>query len=194
MASEVSICNMALANIGAEALIATLTEDTEEARFCNIFYETLRDATLRIHPWNFATQFQTLADLGTPPSGFDFRYAYPTNCMHAIEIVNTVNTDRIEFEVANLSGGGKVILTDQDDAVLKFTEAITDTNTFDEIFIHTLAWNISMHIAEPLTGSSQKRQDAATIYGNILASARAIDSNEGKDDPDVQAEWITARL
>ena len=53
MASEVDICNRALSKLGA-ARITSLTEDSVNARACNAMYESVRDAELRAHPWNFA--------------------------------------------------------------------------------------------------------------------------------------------
>ena len=60
MASEVQICNLALAKIGDQQ-ITSLTENSKAGRLCNLVYEPLRDATLRAHPWNFAITRETLA-------------------------------------------------------------------------------------------------------------------------------------
>lgn len=55
--SAVSICNMALSRVGHHTEItASLSENTEAARQCNLHYEPARDALLRSHPWNFATR------------------------------------------------------------------------------------------------------------------------------------------
>jgi len=194
MASEVDICNQALANIGAEALIAALSDNTEEARYCNLYYTELRDNLLRTHPWNFALKFQTLADLGSAPSGWTYRYAYPVDCIRALEIVNTANDTVIKFEVGSDGSSGKVILTDQQTAELRYVAGVTDPNAFDVGFRQALSWAIAYHIAEPLTGSSSKRNDALTVYTNVIRQVTASDSEEGATDPDIDATWVTARL
>ena len=51
MPSVVDICNEAMDLLGA-ATITALTENSKEARLCNRRFSTVRDATLRSHPWN----------------------------------------------------------------------------------------------------------------------------------------------
>jgi hypothetical protein len=53
--TAVSICNMALGLLGADGTITALTDNTQNARICNLFYEPARQTLLRSHPWNFAT-------------------------------------------------------------------------------------------------------------------------------------------
>jgi hypothetical protein len=50
MASEVSICNRALAMLGANT-ITSLQDGSTEANVCNAVYADARDAVLRSHPW-----------------------------------------------------------------------------------------------------------------------------------------------
>lgn len=101
MTSAVDVCNNALANIGARSSISSLTEDSPEARACNIQYMMVLGTLLRSAPWNFATKTITLSLLkalpGTPensttptttnwseaypPPGWLYTYAYPSDCM-----------------------------------------------------------------------------------------------------------------
>lgn len=101
MTSAVDVCNNALANIGARASISSLTEDSPEARACNLQYLTVLGTLLRSAPWNFARKTITLSLLkalpGTPentttpttttwqtdypPPGWLYAYAYPNDCM-----------------------------------------------------------------------------------------------------------------
>jgi hypothetical protein len=194
MASEVSICNQALAHIGAEAEIESLTESTEEAKYCNIYYAHARDHLLRSHAWNFATKYVTLAQIGTAPSGWTYQYQYPSDCLNALEIVNTNSEDILEFEVISDSASGKYIVTDVQDAELRYTSAITDPNVFDLGFIEVLTWAVAYRIAEPITGNTNKKGEALTIYQNTLKSTTATDSGEGRNDPALDATWIEARL
>ena len=184
---------MALSNVGAASLIQSMTEDSEEARICNLWYAQSRDAALRAHAWAFATQFRVLADLGSPHTGWDYRYSYPADCLVALEIVNTVNDDLIEFEIA----GGistRVILTDEKDAELRYTARITDAVQFDAGFVEVLSWNLAYHIAESITGSSSKKNDALQIYQSLVGQMAAVDSSEGRRDLTREAPWISARL
>jgi hypothetical protein len=58
--SVVEICNRALQKLGA-ARITSLTQDTPNARSCNVAYNVLRKAELRSHPWSFAIKRAELA-------------------------------------------------------------------------------------------------------------------------------------
>ncbi|BCV06006.1 MAG: hypothetical protein CM15mV123_200 [uncultured marine virus] len=67
MPSVVDICNEAMDLLGA-ATITALTENSKEARLCNRRFATVRDATLRSHPWNCAIERAELAADSTAPS------------------------------------------------------------------------------------------------------------------------------
>src|SRR5258708_25919710 len=99
MASEVTICNRALQAIGTRTTIASLTEDSVEARNCNLIYADTRDEVLQMAYWNFAQKTAYLALLksapGTPTNASSaaiqwsaafpappwlYEYAYPVDC------------------------------------------------------------------------------------------------------------------
>lgn len=193
MVSEVSICNQALAHIGAEALIESLSENTEEARFSNIYYASARDSLLRGHQWNFATRYVKLAKIGTAPTRWTYQYAYPADAMNAIEIVNTVDKVKIDFEIINDGASGRYIVTEQDDAELRYTAAVTDPTVFDPGFVEILSWAIAYRIAEPLTGNSDKKGEALKIYQAMYASYAGRDADEGIEDPAADPSWLKAR-
>jgi hypothetical protein len=57
--NSVEICNSALTLIGTRKIVA-LSDPSVEARECNSNYDKCRKATLRDHPWNFATKRKVL--------------------------------------------------------------------------------------------------------------------------------------
>ena len=60
MADQISICNMALAEIVA-APIESLNERSLEARETGRYYNQALSSLLESHPWGFATRRATLA-------------------------------------------------------------------------------------------------------------------------------------
>lgn len=52
--SEVSICNLALQDLGRGLAITALDENSQAARVCRLRYPFARDACLRAYDWNFA--------------------------------------------------------------------------------------------------------------------------------------------
>jgi hypothetical protein len=106
MASEVSICNRALAAISSRSTISSLTESSEAARQCNLIYADTRDEVLQMASWNFAQRTALLALLksapGTPSNASStatqwsadfpappwlYEYAYPDQCLQMRTII-----------------------------------------------------------------------------------------------------------
>lgn len=81
MADLIQIANLSLSRIGTRSSIADLAEDSPEARGFNTVYEQARDETLEAVDWGFARARRYLADLGAPPVDWQFRYAYPSDCL-----------------------------------------------------------------------------------------------------------------
>ncbi len=73
--SDTGIANVALSRLGAER-IASISEDTENARLINAVYGTLRDEVLRAHPWNFAIKRSIPALVYSEPSTWVTDTAY----------------------------------------------------------------------------------------------------------------------
>lgn len=84
MPSEVIICNRALQSINTRSQISSLTENSVEARNCNLIYADTRDEILSMAHWGFAKKTDFLALLksapGTPSgvsSASQWSTAYP---------------------------------------------------------------------------------------------------------------------
>jgi hypothetical protein len=110
MPSDTEICNKALAKIGTRSDIASLDEDSNEARACSLIYATTRDEVLSMAHWNFAKRTATLSLIksapGTPsnPTGATqwsnaypappwlYEYAYPADCEQFRYIVPQIDT------------------------------------------------------------------------------------------------------
>lgn len=193
MASDVQICNMALARIGQKS-ISSLTEASTAARFCAALFEYARDAVMEDYPWNFATARLALADLGDPPDDWSYRYAWPSGCLRAVEILPAVKGDTApSYKVENYNDV-RCILTDKADAVLIYVKQVTDPNLFSQLFIQALSYRLGAELADPLTGDLQRQQKCETMYQNVIRSAWASDADQGQPDAVPDAAWIEARL
>ena len=84
--SNVEICNIALTALGANNIM-DLTENTEEARKCNVLFENLRDEMLEAHLWNFA--IKRTGDLAlsstSPLWEFNNKFQLPTDCLRVLK-------------------------------------------------------------------------------------------------------------
>lgn len=196
MASVVEVWNLALSHIGAQAEIASETENSNEAAAARLSYPAARDLTLRAFPWNFAKKVGALADMGTPFDSWGFRYRYPTDCMFARYIVNGAgrNQPPIPFEIAWDEADGRVILSDESGASLAYTAQVTSVGAWEDQFIDALSWLLASRLAYAITRSAKIRTETLQIYQQTIRAAWASGLNEGEPDVALDAASIRARV
>lgn len=209
MASVVEICNMALARIGVSSFISNLNEPSNEARVCSLFYEPMRDFALRDGLWNFAKKQQQLADAGTPPEQWSFKYALPDDFLKArfIWMPGTpvlpgtyevpgqtifIQEQRVRFEIA-LSGGQKVLYCNQPEAELVYTARVEDTTLYDPIFVSALSYLLASEIAMPLSVQPNLAKAALDRYQLVASMASAHSMSEGYEGQPPESELTMIR-
>ncbi len=195
MASEVEIGNLALGYVGVAHEISSLDEDSTEAEQVKRFYATTRDQVLRDFPWPFARRYVALALVAEDPNDdWAYSYRYPTDCVRALRLVDghRIQTTRIPWEVAS-DDAGRLILTDQAEAVLRYIKRIEDPEQFDASFVEALAWRLGSKLAIPLSRSAKERDYALERYRLEISVAQANAANEGETDDDPEPESIRAR-
>ena len=170
MASEVSICNRALALLGANT-ITSLSDGSTEANVCNAVYADARDAVLRGYPWSCAIQRATLAQLSPDPVwGFDKAYSLPNDphCLAVLELKETT-TYRIE---------GRTLVCNTDTATIKYVARITDPAQFDPALVFALASRIAAEVAYALTQNRALSNDMWSMSATALIDASVADGAE----------------
>lgn len=200
--SAVAICNLALSRIGVGTAITSLAASSQEAIACNAVYESMRDLVLRDFPWPFARTWVALGlvtdaseEDDFPAWGDDWRYAYryPSDCIRALRMVDgTKNGTQVPYALGSDSSG-RLIYTDEADAVLVYTTRFEDPAHFDPSFASALAWKIAAEIAVPLARAGSFIERAETGYRQSLAQAAADALNEEVAAPDGPASWIADR-
>lgn len=196
--SDVRICNLALAEIGARP-IASLSENSQNARSCSTFYETSRDAVLSGEfSWNFALFNLELASV-TVPDGFGewaYAYGYPSDCLRARSVHDGAGTEA-NFEVGVYSGVGnqklKAILTNLENAYLRLTVRITDPQLFDAQFVEAFHLHLASKLAWSLFKKTSLEQTLYQKYLLAIPQAQAADADEKTEDTDVDDPWVLAR-
>jgi len=191
MADAVSICNIALQKLGAKS-ISALTEDTTEGRACNRIYTQCRDSELRAHPWSFARErVQVAADSTDPEFGYAKRYAIPTDSLRILP-TNGTNGDPLQDD---WQIEGRFILTDDTSPInLIYIKRVTDENVFDVLFIELLTARIARDIAEKVTQSNTKKDEATAHYMGMQKEARRINAFERPPQDTPEDSWVVARL
>lgn len=195
MTTEVTICNMSLGHIKAKTTIASLTENSNEARKCNLYYAQARDETLEEFNWPFAKRFATLAVTGTPPTGWIYQYAIPSDALVIRKVLTEYKEDKpVPFELAlSELSDSVVILTDREAAEVEYTKGITNPTLFSALFSTALSYKLASYIAIPLTGKRDLRKDAIDLFNFSIHKARAAALNESQKIEEPDASWIDAR-
>jgi hypothetical protein len=197
MASVIQICNIALSRIGQSEQIQSLTEQTKAAQLCALHYADCRDEVLRNFDWPFAEARVNLADIGSPPTNWAYRYQLPTDCLKARYITipgvaNPVADQRIPFRLVH-TGTGRGIITNQPEAELVYTVKVEDTTYFDPLFVSALAWRLAAELAMGLSARPEGYQNAYQQHLFVLGQAQAVALSEQQQLVPQDSEFVSVR-
>ena len=186
MASEVQICNLALAKVGDEQ-ITSLTENSKAARLCNLVYEPMRDATLRAHPWNFAIKrIELAANTLTPAYEYNTQFTLPSDFLR---LIGTNMLDTAKFTVE-----GNQLLCNVSALKIKYIYAVTDPNVFDWLFNEALSARIAAELSIAMTDNRSLTVDLFNLFSTKLSDARTADATEGTPDDITADTWLNSRI
>lgn len=190
MLDSVQISNMALARLGARSIVS-LTEDSTGARECARVYEHARDSEIRLHPWGFARARAVLAALSEAPAfGAAYQYQLPADCLRII----TSNGRDGRSEQSGFQVEGRRILTDLPPPLeLTYIRRVEDPTEFDAAFVEVLVCRMALDMAEKLTNSNSKKQEAAARLEDARRSARRVNGFEAGPIYSPESSWVTAR-
>lgn len=206
MASEVDICNLALAHLGDEAGISAISppDGSAQADHCKRFYPMARDALLEMHSWGFALGRKALALISETgqPYGWTYSYARP-DCLRLIAVypTDTVTAagqgyifDKDEFvsrvkqhpfvEETDASDV-RVIYSNISEASALFVKRVTDTTRFSPLFTIALARLLAAYLAGAVikgdAGMKVSRAHMEMFERVEGPRAKAFDAMSGKD-------------
>ena len=179
MASEVGICNQAMAWVGG-ALITSLGDGSTEARLCNAVYSDVRDAVLEAHDWTFAITRRNLpASATAPENGYATAFPIPSDILRITDV-----NDGADWRVE-----GDSIVTNEGSCKVRGIARITDPNRFSALFVQALAARLAADLAIPIAQSRALQQQHYQIYESKLAEAVASDGMQGKSRR-ITSSWL----
>lgn len=220
MASDVDICNQALALLGDSATVSSInpSEGSVQAQHCARFYAIARDAVTEMHTWSFATKTIQLAQLANPQWNWDYNYAQPSDLLKPIKILFNPQlgvSDRfpetwceqygqfmwpeepqIQFSREVDANGNYIICTNEAGAVLKYIAQVTDTTKFSNLYVDCLSMYLASKLAGPLIKGDEGRQQAMTCmqaFSGLLANAKVADAQSRHAYVRHVAPWISGR-
>ena len=201
MASDVDICNLALARVGDGANVASIDppEASIQAQHCARFYPIARDSLLELHAWGFAVRRDQLAELDVDTFNWAHAYAKPNNCLRLLAVLPEAGSpqdDSQRYEVYGNSDGAQAIFTDQENATLSYVARVTDTARFTPLFVDAMGWLLGSYLAGPLIKGAQGMATAKMCLENfrtVVAAAVVSDSKQRMLSPRHAPGWIAGR-
>lgn len=203
MASEVDICNLALAHLGDIANVSAITppDASPQAAHCARFYPIARDTTLEDFNWRFAVRRSDLASVTNITVSWSYAYALPNLCLTPIKVLlpsSTDDTDTQDFEIETAADGTSVLYSNAQNAVLVYTVTVSDTNKFTPLFVSAVSWLLASYLAGPLlkgkTGISVAGA-CMSAYKTEIAKAKESSANASQSSTvsNFKPNWITNR-
>jgi hypothetical protein len=184
-ATDLSICNNALVQLGNEPLL-NLTDTTKKAvRLCVQFYDQTVEEVLRAYNWNCATVRDTLTvDETAPEWGYNYRYALPADCLRVIGF----SSASVNWKIEN-----GYILADTDGGEISYIKLITAAD-MDALLRSAVSARLAAYLAFPLTNSATVAKAMFDLYKEKLADAHTMDAFENGTGEHLASDtWINAR-
>lgn len=204
MASEISICNLALSHLGDVATVASIDppEGSAQAEHCAIFYPQARDTLLEMHAWTFATRRVQGAELVASAWAWRYAYALPQNCLKVLSVLpyNSLSDCISEdYDVEAGADGERILLTDLQGATIRYIHRVEDPSKYSPLFVDALAWLLASHLAGPVIKGDTGAAAASRCFQTFrvqLAAATASDASQRRGDPrrdEHATPWIRGR-
>ncbi len=205
MAADVDICNLALAYLGDAAIVSSINppDGSAQSSHCARFYPIARDQLQEMHTWSFTTTRIQLAIAPTnPATSWKYAYQAPSGALNFLEIMDSQASAEYvasvqlpytsfgvpipnvgigvpqPFQVEIDGNGNVIILTDQQNAVLRYTVSISDPTKFGPLFTDALAWLLASKLAGPLLkGDAGLKSAQACMQAFRMAFGEATESD-----------------
>lgn len=190
--SKVQIANRALQKLGASR-IASLTENSPNARSMNAAFDLVRDAELRRYHWQFATRRATIAADATDTSWGDWnRYTLPND--YIALILDDESDQATDWRIESDADGLYVITADASPLYIRYVARVDDPNQYDALFIEALASKLAYECCEEITQSASKKDRAAQDYDFAISEAKRLGAIERPAKKFPEDDWVNARL
>jgi hypothetical protein len=192
--TEVLICNIALAKLGAERVQNIETPTSKNEVLCSLYYEPTVDEVLRAHPWNCAIHRQKLSQVSSGDSNYlltnsdDFGYQYqlPTDppCIRALDLPNA---PKAKYVIE-----GDYLLTSENEVVLRYIKRVTDPTKVDSLLVKAIAYRLAAELAIDIENSTTDHNEMMKLYEAQLFRAEGINDLEGENMQAENTSWKDA--
>jgi len=194
MASEVGICNMALAHIGEDGVVVAISppDGSAEAGHCARFFSIARSEALEMHSWAFAAKRAVLAALTNDSAAWGFKFALPSDCVRPRKVLPYGAYD--EAKGLDYYVEGTSLYCNDEAPTLIYTKSVTDTTKYTSGFTSCFSYLLASYIAGPITKKTATVQGLRNMAMSVASAAAAADANAGASETHSSpAGWMVAR-
>ena len=190
MSSVVEICNRALQKLGAKRIVS-LTEDTVNARHCNVAYVPVLRSELRAHSWNCAIKRVSIAaDATEPIFGKANYFTLPSDFLRLIEQDPSELRNDLDWQIE----GKKIVTNDDAPLEVRYIYEITDPNEIDASLAEALSAKLAVEMCEVITQSNSKKSSLIEEYDAAIKMAKRVNAIESIAAEPPMDTWESIRL
>lgn len=186
--------------IGAPS-INSVTENSRSAKAVSRAYDPCRLALLRSYFWNFAIKRAQLVASATPPlfgrtNAFlvpgDFLMLAPLDQLYAFSGGGQISgpSQIKDWQIE----GNQIITDDPSPLMIRYISSDLTENLFDVSFAEALSADIAFNIAEEMTQSNAKVQNAGKMYDDAIKMARQRNAFENRPTQPPTDSYINVRI
>lgn len=208
MATDVSICNLALSYLGDDASVASIRppDGSAQAQMCATFYPAAVSAMLELFDWSFAIKRVQVAAYATKfTAGWKYVYQIPSD---AIRVVGVSRGDESSLELPpswrmSAAGhapkfvvSGRLLYTNIEKPIVSYVSSVVPEQSFSPTFTVALAY----YLASMIAGARIKGKEGQMLAKDIdqrfqaaLSAAKTRDANQQRKWVEYVPHWIEVR-
>ncbi len=213
MATVVDIANLALSRLGDRATVTSISppEGSAQADHVARFWPMARNTALEAAPWRFATGRAAPSLTSYETGNWAYAYFLPTDCLLVRRVMPPTSATNsgaifdadavvdawdIRFDVETDDTGRKVLLTDQEDAVVVYTRQVVDPSKYTTAFTDAVARLLESYLAGSVIkgqAGAKAAQLAYNAYMGLIAKAAVAEINQSNTRRDYTPSAMAAR-
>lgn len=184
-APGLDIINLALRNVAQQKITqvqldANSTPQTQAALDCWAF--ALKE-TLVGYDWGFARVEEALTVIAAAtfePVNYEYAYVRPASCLAIRRIFNASTSEKTisekYAEMYDVTNALVRIVTDIEDAYIRYTYYLTDTTLYSSYFNTAFSHRLSAAIVVALNGDEETAKGQIAIFNTVISEAHRHDS------------------
>lgn len=170
MSSKVEICNNALALLGDDINIVSLSDASKAGKYCNLLWQSSLDHVLRSYAWRFSIKRWSLPKTTEKPTyGEGNVFVYPPDMLRLLKTEDPNTIYSVE---------GDRIISDVDTFNCIGVRRVSDTAKFDPSFTNALTLYLASRLCQPITGDTSLQKLLLEEYNVIIEQAKTSSSFE----------------